>query len=165
MKPKILLLTPPFTQLNIPYPATAYLKGFLNTLGYESTQCDLGLETTLKLFSIDGLKSVFSVVENEQELSDNSYRIFSLQAEYLTTITPVITFLQNKNPTLAHSICDGTYLPEASRFDNLEDMEWAFGSMGIQDKARHLTTLYLEDIGDFIKEVVDAMEGSWGKLG
>ncbi len=122
-------------------------------------QCDLGLETTLKLFSVDGLKKVFSVVENEQELSDNSYRIFSLQDEYLATITPVITFLQNKNPTLAHSICDGTYLPEASRFDNLEDMEWAFGSMGIQDKARHLATLYLEDIGDFIKEVVDANFG------
>ncbi|MFK7947111.1 MAG: radical SAM protein [Saprospiraceae bacterium] len=159
MKPKILLLTPPFTQLNTPYPATAYLKGFLNTLGYESMQCDLGLETTLKLFSVDGLKSVFSVVTDEAELTDNSYRIYTLQDEYLATITPVITFLQNKNPTLAHSICDGTYLPEASRFDNLEDMEWAFGSMGIQDKARHLATLYLEDIGDFIKEVVDANFG------
>ena len=43
-------------------------------------------------------------------------------------------------------------MPEASRFDNLEDMEWAFGSMGIQDKARHLATLYLEDIGDLITE-------------
>ena len=155
MKPKILLLTPPFTQLNTPYPATAYLKGFLNTLGYESKQCDLGLETTLKLFSVEGLKAVFSVVTNEVELSDNAYRIYNLQDEYLATITPVITFLQNKNPTLAHSICDGTYLPEASRFDDLEDMEWAFGSMGIQDKARHLATLYLEDIGDFIKEVSD----------
>lgn len=155
MQPKILLLTPPFTQLNTPYPATAYLKGFLNTLGYKSQQCDLGLETTLKLFSVEGLKKVFAQVIDESELTDNGYRIFSLQDEYLATIAPVITFLQNKNPTLAHSICDGTYLPEASRFDNLEDMEWAFGSMGIQDKARHLATLYLEDIGDFVKEVVD----------
>ena len=155
LKSKILLLTPPFTQLNTPYPATAYLKGFLNTLGYESMQYDLGLETTLKLFSIDGLKRVFNVVDEVDDLSENSYRIYSLQAEYLATITAVITFLQNKNPTLAHSICDGTYLPEASRFEELEDMEWAFGSMGIQDKARHLATLYLEDIGDFIKEVVD----------
>ena len=155
LQPKILLLTPPFTQLNTPYPATAYLKGFLNTLGYKSQQCDLGLETTLKLFSVEGLKIVFAQVIDESELTDNGYRIFSLQDEYLATIAPVITFLQNKNPTLAHSICDGTYLPEASRFDNLEDMEWAFGSMGIQDKARHLATLYLEDIGDFVKEVVD----------
>ena len=31
METDILLITPPFTQLNTPYPATAYLKGFLNT--------------------------------------------------------------------------------------------------------------------------------------
>ena len=29
--PKVFFITPPFTQLNTPYPATAYLKGFLNT--------------------------------------------------------------------------------------------------------------------------------------
>ncbi|MFT6149433.1 MAG: hypothetical protein ACJAUH_002125, partial [Saprospiraceae bacterium] len=122
MKSKILFITPPFTQLNTPYPATAYLKGFINTLGYDSFQCDLGLETTLKLFSIDGLKQVFSVINDGNNLSENLYRIYNLQDEYLATITPVINFLQNRNPTLAHSICDGTYLPEASRFEALEDM-------------------------------------------
>src|SRR5690606_8736894 len=45
--------------------------------------------------------------------------------------------------------------PEASRFNLLEEMEWAFGSMGIQDKARHLCTLYLEDLSDFIIENID----------
>jgi hypothetical protein len=30
---KVLLVTPPFTQLNTPYPATAYLKGFLPSFG------------------------------------------------------------------------------------------------------------------------------------
>jgi len=34
-------------------------------------------------------------------------------------------------------------------------LEWAFGSMGMQDKAKHLATLYLEDLSDYIKEVVD----------
>jgi hypothetical protein len=33
---KLLLITPPFTQLNTPYPATAYLKGFLNTVRVEA---------------------------------------------------------------------------------------------------------------------------------
>jgi hypothetical protein len=37
----------------------------------------------------------------------------------------------------------------------LEDLEWAFGTMGTQDKARHLATLYLEDISDFIIEAID----------
>ena len=35
----IFLFTPPFTQLNTPYPATAYLKGFLNTtVNYSRTE-------------------------------------------------------------------------------------------------------------------------------
>jgi hypothetical protein len=92
---------------------------------------------------------------SEVELSDNSYRIYALRQEYIATIDPVIRFLQNKNPTLAHSICDRTYLPEASRFEQIEELDWAFGTMGIQDKGRHLATLYLEDLGDLIQEAVD----------
>jgi hypothetical protein len=151
---KILLLTPPFTQLNTPYPATAYLKGYLNTLGYASFQADLGLETILQLFSKKGLEKVFAAAASV-ELSENANHIFNLREEYLATITPVIAFLQNKNPTLAHSICGGGYLPEAARFEELADMEWAFGTMGIQDRARHLATLYLDDLSDFIKEAID----------
>jgi hypothetical protein len=48
-------------------------------------------------------------------------------------------------------------LPEASRFSQLEELDWAFGTMGTQDKAKHLATLYLED--DFIVECVDANFG------
>ncbi len=156
MKQNVLLLTPPFTQLNTPYPATAYLKGFLNTKQIESHQADLGIEVILRLFSSSGLKKMFSQMENlDLELSENGYRVYALQQEYIKTIDAVIRFLQNKNPTLAHSICDRTYLPEASRFAQLEDLEWAFGTMGIQDKARHLATLYLEDLGDLITEAID----------
>ncbi len=153
---KILLITPPFTQLNTPYPATAYLKGFLNTKGIAAAQCDLGIEVILTLFSIDGLTKLFAEVEkNKKVLSDNAQRIFNLQNEYLKTIGPVVSFLQDKNPALAHLICDGSYLPEASRFAQLADLEWAFGTMGSKDKAKHLATLYLEDLCDLIVEAVD----------
>lgn len=156
MNQKILLVTPPFTQLNTPYPATAYLKGFLNTHQIDAFQVDLGIEVILKLFSTNGLLDIFTQIESkETKLSDNSFRIFSLRNEYLKTIDPVISLLQNKNPTLAHSICDRSYLPEANRFEELDDLELAFGSMGVQDKARHLATLYLEDLGDLITEAVD----------
>lgn len=155
---KLLLLTPPFTQLNTPYPATAYIKGFLNTLGVPSQQADLGIEVILALFSPQGVKRLFNTLdeaEHDIELSDNAYRIYLLRDDYIATIEPVILFLQNKNPTLAHSICDRTYLPEANRFKEVEDLEWAFGAMGTQDKARHLATMYLEDLGDFIQEAID----------
>ncbi|HSD14576.1 MAG TPA: B12-binding domain-containing radical SAM protein [Flavobacterium sp.] len=152
----ILLITPPFTQLNTPYPATAYLKGFLNTKNIPSFQMDLGIEVILELFSKEGLQGIFSYSEvNQNDFSDNSQRIFSLQHEYIKTIDSVIAFLQGQNPTLARQICLDGFLPEASRFSQLDDMDWAFGTMGMQDKAKHLATLYLEDLSDFIVECVD----------
>ena len=154
MQHKILYITPPFTQLNTPYPATMYLKGFTNTLGVESTQCDLGIEVILEQFSKKGLARLFDLVDDE-DLDDNSFKIYSLKDDYISTIDEVIRFLQNKNETLAYRICQGTFLPEASRFEQLEDLEWAFGTLGIRDKARHLATLYLEDLSDFIKENID----------
>ena len=161
MKTKLFLITPPFTQLNTPYPATAYIKGFLNTKGIESVQADLGIEVILKLFSKEGLVDLFKVsgLKLKSELSENSKRIVALQDEYIKTINPVIAFLQGKNPTLALQICQEDFLPEASRFAQLEELDWAFGTMGTQDKAKHLATLYLEDISDFIVECVDSNFG------
>jgi len=150
----ILLITPPFTQLNTPYPATAYIKGFLNTKSISAFQMDLGIEVILELFSKKGLTNLIPDGEIAH-FSENSQRILSLWNDYINTIDAVIAFLQGKNSTLARQICSRNFLPEASRFNQLDDMEWAFGNMGMQDKAKHLATLYLEDISDFIVECVD----------
>ncbi len=158
MKTKVFLITPPFTQLNTPYPATAYIKGFLNTKNISATQADLGIEVILKLFSKEGL-SPLAPKGGTSNLSDNAKRIVALWDEYIKTIDSVIAFLQGKNPTLALQICQEDYLPEASRFAQLEELDWAFGTMGTQDKAKHLATLYLEDISDFIVECVDVNFG------
>lgn len=154
MKTELFVITPPFTQLNTPYPATAYIKGFLNTKNITSTQADLGIEVILELFSKKGLEDLFNA-NSPQPKSDNSKRILALKEEYLRTIDAVISFLQGKNPTLALQICGDDFLPQASRFSQLEELDWAFGAMGTQDKAKHLATLYLEDISDFIVECVD----------
>lgn len=150
----ILLITPPFTQLNTPYPATAYLKGFLNTKEISSYQADLGIEVILAIFSEAGLQRVFEVGEQSVQ-TPNSEHIGMLKDRYLATIDPVISFLQGKQQTLARLICSTDFLPQASRFEVLDDMEWAFGEMGLQDKAKHLATLYLEDLSDYIKDCVD----------
>ncbi|MCF8277162.1 MAG: radical SAM protein [Flavobacteriales bacterium] len=156
MSQKILLVSPPFTQLNTPYPATAYLKGFLNTQCVPCTQMDLGMETILRLFSKAGLRDLFAVAKGRlDEASDNSLRIYALRERYISTIDAVISFLQDEDPTLSHFICERNFLPEASKFEQMEDLEWAFGTMGIRDQARHLGTLYLEDISDFIVELID----------
>ncbi len=152
----LLLITPPFTQLNTPYPATAYIKGFLNTKNISAYQVDLGIDVILELFSKDGIQKVFSKEIDLHNISENSQRIYALREEYVKTIDQVITFLQDKTPTLARQICSMNFLPEASRFNQLDDMEFAFGNMGLQDKAKHLATLYLEDISDYIVENIDS---------
>ena len=156
---KLLLITPPFTQLNTPYPATTYIKGYLNTLGIPSFQADLGIEVILHLFSKEGLKQIFAQAKKQRNLSNNALRIIILEHSYVQIIEEVITFLQHKNPTLAFTICERSFLPEASRFEQIDDLEWSFGTIGVQDKAKYLATLYLEDLGDLISEAVDPYFG------
>ncbi|HTN46792.1 MAG TPA: B12-binding domain-containing radical SAM protein [Flavipsychrobacter sp.] len=155
MSATVFLLTPPFTQLNTPYPATAYLKGFLNTKSIPSFQADLGIEVTLALFSASGMQALFGRVQPKEDWSANAQRIYMLRDDYIATIDEAIRFLQGKEPTLAHQIVKRSWLPEASRFAQLDDLNWAFGNMGIQDKAKHLATMYLEDLSDFIVECMD----------
>lgn len=156
MESPVFLFTPPFTQLNTPYPATAYLKGFLNTKKIPAVQADLGIEVTLALFNKKGLEKLFSDIESKgQEWPENIQRMISLKDDYIHTIDDVILFLQGKRPTLAHLISKREFLPEASRFEQLDDLKWAFGSMGTQDLAKHIATMYLEDLGDLVKETID----------
>ena len=156
----LLLITPPFTQLNTPYPATAYLKGFLNTKDIENFQMDLGIEVILEMFSSHGLRSIFDyAIDQETVTSHNALRIYSLREDYINTIDDVIRFLQGSNQTFARQICTDNFLPQANRLLNIQDTDWAFGSMGIQDHAKHIATLYLEDLSDFVVECVDDQFG------
>jgi len=160
LKTQILLITPPFTQLNTPYPGTVYLKGFLNTKAISSYQADLGIEVILEIFSKKGLQNLFAEIDHRGlELSENAERMRSIKEDYIHTIDAVISFLQGKNPTLANAIVQDDFLPKASRFSQTEELDWAFGSMGFQDKAKHFATLYLEDISDLIIEGVDSNFG------
>lgn len=160
MQKDLLLITPPFTQLNTPYPATAYIKGFLNTIDVSSFQMDLGIEVILALFNKEKLTQVFEqAYENESIKTANTARIYALKDLYINRIDAVISFLQGKQDTLARQLCTDSFLPRASRFDELDDMEWAFGTMGLQDRAKHLATLFLEDLSDFIVACVDANFG------
>ncbi|MFN0031712.1 MAG: B12-binding domain-containing radical SAM protein [Flavobacteriales bacterium] len=152
---EILLFIPPLTQLNTPYPATAYLSGFLKQQKIASRQGDLGLDLVLEVFSENGLKALFDEIEKKNfQLSNTLQNILSNRTMYETTIDSVISFLQNKNYTLAYRIATREFLPEASRFNQLSDLSLFFGSNGVQDKARYLCTLYLEDISDLIQATI-----------
>jgi hypothetical protein len=55
---KVLSLIPPMTQLNTPYPSTAYLTGFLRSRGVDAVQEDLALALVLSFFTPDGLSEI-----------------------------------------------------------------------------------------------------------
>jgi len=171
---KTLVFTPPMTQINAPFPASAYLVGFLREQGYEAYQCDPALGTVLKLFSREGLSQMFETLEQltvSKRHQDFKLREYFLEQKerYLNTIDPTIKFLQGKDPTLALRIATRHYLPEGPTFKGLsqfgsdlvaeeaehELLHWAFGALGIQDKAKHLASLYLDDLTVFISHFID----------
>ena len=163
---RVLSLIPPMTQLNTPYPSTAYLTGFLRSRGIHAAQEDLALGLVLKLFSADGLHSIRDCIDaipkrKRSPIINAFQRNFD---RYLATITAAMAFLQGRDPTIAHRICGRQFLPEGPRFKpidfylddgNDDPLAWAFGALGTQDRARHLATLYLDDIADVLRDAVD----------
>lgn len=153
---KILSLIPPLVQVNTPYPATSFLTGFLRSRGFEAEQRDVGLEWVLKIFSARGL----ALIQKHGAQSQHPSVQFFLEAfeDYQKTIEPVIRFLQGRDPALAHRIAARTLLPEGPRFSSVDtqDLDWAFGSMGVQDQAKHLASLYIDDLTDVIQAAVDS---------
>lgn len=163
---RVLAVIPPMTQLNTPYPSTAYLTGFMRSRGIDARQEDLALALILKLFSRDGLLSIRQRIDaipnNRRSPAVNAFH--DQFDRYLATVTPTVAFLQGKDPTLAHRIAGRQFLPEGPRFKNLDvyvddddgdPLAWAFGALGVQDRARHFATLYLNDIADVLRDAVD----------
>jgi radical SAM superfamily enzyme YgiQ (UPF0313 family) len=165
---RILSIIPPMTQLNTPYPSTAYLTGFLRSRGFNAEQADLSIALALKLLSVEGVKAIHAQVcalPRKQHTVATSFFARHFES-YGTTIAPVIRFLQGRDPSVAHRIASRHYLPEGPRFASLEHysddqrqegdaLGWAFGALGLQDRAKHIATLYLNDLADVVRDAID----------
>ena len=155
MSIKTLLVTPPFTQLNTPYPATAYLKGFFDAKGIPTTQCDLSIELFLKVFTKDFIQQIF--IEAEENNSFLFPLVLDQKQDYIDKVDFVISYLQKQDVTAAYQLLHNGFLPKAHRCKKklAEDLDYAFGNLGVLDKAKHMATLFIEELGDFIKANVD----------
>jgi hypothetical protein len=164
--PRVLALIPPMTQLNTPYPSTAYLTGFLRSRGVDARQEDLALQLVLRLLSASGLEAIRRRVhELPVRRRTRGVRAFDAAFErYRAAVGPAIAFLQGRDPTLAHRIATREFLPEGPRFaplgqyevaDGGDALAWAFGALGTYERARHLATLYLNDLADVLRDAVD----------
>ena len=153
------------TQLNTPYPSTAYLTGFLRSRGVDAVQEDLALALVLSFFTPEGMAEIHAQALNVPEESRSASVNYFLDYfdAYQSTIAPTISFLQGHDSTLSHRINTRDFLPEGPRFASLDAFEgeagdplsWAFGALGSQDRARHLATLYLNDLSDVLRDAVD----------
>lgn len=161
---RVLSFIPPMTQLNTPYPSTAYITGFLRKQGVDAVQADIALGLVLKLFSPEGLDRIAAEIEQYEEVTERVALFMDQFSRYRATIAPTIRFLQGGDSTLAHRINSRAFLPEGPRFEALDvyvdeeggdPLAWAFGALGAQDKARHLATLYLNDLADVIADSID----------
>lgn len=155
---RVLLLTPPMTQLNTPYPATAYLTGFLRSRGIDARQADPAIELVSRLFSRSGLERIKRALKKGPGQGADSVRFF-LEAfnDYLATVEPVLAFLQGKDPSLAVRIASRNLVPEGPRFMSLDEehLSWAFGALGVQDRAKYIASLYIDDLADVLREGID----------
>lgn len=152
----ILLVTPPLTQLNTPYPATTVLKPYLEQkCGHRATQCDLSIELVNRIFCREFITKLFDKAFNSDRLSFRAKSVASRRWDYEKSIDAVWSFLQGKDDTLATRIASRQFLPEGGRFRKIKDdnIDWAFGTTGIVDLAKHIATLYIEDLADFISDI------------
>jgi len=155
---KVLLITPPMTQINTPYPATAYLTSYLREQGYEVQQRDLGLDLASSLFSPKGLLRIKENL-NESSLAKENIQFFiSAFSDYSDCISSVVDFLRGNNPTVSLRLAKRHLVPEGPRFTHLNNhpqINDFFGVLGTQDKAKYIGSLFLDDIADVIKSGID----------
>ena len=150
--PTVLLLIPPLTQLNTPYPSTAYLTGFLRSRGIACEQADLGIEMVLQLFNRAGLIRVFDAVRDRKDkLPPEAIHILAAEQAYLDTIDAVVAFLQGKTPDAASRLARPGILPQGPRFRGKKTVT---RSVPVEDRAKHWATLYLEDLADLVQATV-----------
>lgn len=165
---RCLLVTPPMIQLNTPYPATAYLCGFLrqhaSALGLEVTQADTSIELFLRLFSAplltrmaEELRYRVRAAGRRAEVPAPIAHFLEHAQRYVDTVEPAIRFLQRRDPSLALRIIGRGFLPEGPRFAQIaeEPLLNAFGTLGTTEQARYLASLYVDDLADVWRIGID----------
>lgn len=156
---RLLLAISPLTQFNTPYPSTAYLTSYLAKRGHEVSQTDLSLELILKIFSAEGLKKITSQIKKVKRRNELLEFYLDAASEYEKTVGEVISFLQTDESPVVKKIAKRKYLPEGPRFIPLDENQGGmldlFYGLNEKDRAKHIASLYLDDLADVIQQGID----------
>ncbi len=120
-------------------------------------QCDIGIEVAERIFCRDFLEIIFDRAFECDALSVAAQGVAMRKGEYLGVIDAVWRFLRGDDPSLSTRIASRGFLPEGVQFKSVsdDDLEWAYGTTGVAEKAKYIATLFVEDLSAFIAEVLD----------
>jgi len=184
---RVILVQPPFTQLNAPYPAVHYLEAFLRGRGVSAVSFDHSIALYRRIFSRSGLAKVFDdakaalkgrspshkggtsaegsgeqsvgrgIPEMDEETQVQVERYLSYEPLYLEWIDSIVDFLSGDDPSMAHRLASAVELPRGARAEAF--LAERGGRIG-PDEARALATRILDDLGDFIAFTLDPAFGT-----
>ncbi|MDR3192259.1 MAG: radical SAM protein, partial [Treponema sp.] len=181
MKGKILLIQPPFVQLNAPYPGIYYLRSFLEnppagedgplsglpTYSVETRDHSIGLFE--RIFRRASLERIFADAEaalgakgparpgwtdkTRKALLDTGRRFLSERDRWIAAVDRLVAFLRGKEPEWGHflALANGV-LPGGPRFDACLE---SLGGNPLPEDAPLLATRLLEDLAGFIAYALD----------
>lgn len=151
----VLLLLPPLTQLNTPYPSITHLTAYLRQHGVETHQADLGIEVIDELFSRQVMARVFDHAERAGRLPKPLRVIVSNRSFYERNIDAVVGYLRGGNRELTTLFARRGYWRDMRRLPSDDDLFWSYGDAGSVDRAKYLCSLFLKNIADVVTAVVD----------
>ena len=126
----LLLIQPPFVQLNSPYPAIAYLASFARREGHTVKCVDLSIELFRAIFCPAGLSTVFAEAEKrlagrvdtfDKPTRKNVQRYLSNAERYVQSIDRVIGLLAGGDDAFAHELSAGRRVPWGHRSEGFLD--------------------------------------------
>ena len=163
---KAILVQPPFTQLNAPYPAVHCLEAFLRGRGALAVSYDHSIDLYRRIFSRKGLTKVFADARaalaaqaalGSEESRTQVERYLSYERLYIEWIDSITDFLSGSDPAMAHRLASAVELPQGARAKAfLDERDGRIGP----DGARSLATRILDDLGDFIAYALDPAFGT-----
>ncbi len=156
---KLLLITPPLTQLNTAYPATSQLTGYLRSVGVDCQQMDLSILLINRILSHDVIATIFGMAQEKADMGEwrvpKSLRVvMSCSAFYIQWVEAVKRFLQGKDLTMQTRFAQRAFWPNQKALPSEEDMEWDYGTAGTYNQAQYFCTRFIEDIGAVIASAI-----------
>jgi hypothetical protein len=159
-----ILVQPPFTQLNSPYPAIHYLESFLRSRGVTARSVDHSIELCRAVFSRAGLVPAFDAAKRvlghptvDAATVSQLERYISYETLYLEWIEGIVSFLSGGDPAFAHRLAQAAEFPRGMRADAFLE---ARGGRIAHHESRGLATAILEDLGDLVTYALDPSFGT-----